>query len=116
MRRGNRFVGGGVYAGRNPDKHGHRRIRLQPLCNTFCAQFSIRIRNEFKFVDGVHHHAPYPVFNSALNLVIRLIITVQRNILPGNLRPQGNCQFPTRCRIKTQAFFMRPPRHGGAQE
>ena len=116
MRRGNRFVGGGVHTGRNPDEYGNRRIRLQPLCNTFCAQLGVRIHNEFKLINGVHHHAPYPVFNSALNLVIRLIITVQRNILPGNLRPQGNRQFPARRRIKTQAFLMRPPRHGGAQE
>ena len=116
MRRGNRFVGGGVHTGRNPDEHGNRRIRLQPLCDTFCAQLGVRIHNEFKLINGVHHHAAHPVFNSALNLVIRLIITVQRDILPGNLCPQGNRQFPARRRIKAQSFLMRPPRHGGAQE
>ena len=105
-----------MYTGRNPNEHGNRRIRLQPLCDTFCAQLSIHIRNEFKLINGVHHHTPYPVFDGARNLAARLVITVQRDILPGNLRPQGNRQFPSRGRIKTQTFFIRPPRHGRAQE
>ena len=105
-----------MYTGRNPNEHGNRRVRLQPLCDTFCAQLSIHIRNEFKLINGVHHHAAHPVFDGARNLTARLVITVQRDILPGNLRPQGNRQFPARCRIKTQTFLIRPPRHGRAQE
>ena len=105
-----------MYTGRNPNEHGNRRIRLQPLRSAFCVQFGVYIRDEFKLVNGICNHAPYPVFDRARNLAARLVITVQRNILPGNLSPQGNRQFPSRCRIKTQTFFMRPPRHGCAQE
>ena len=105
-----------MYPGRNPNEHGYRRIRLLPRCGAFCVQLGMHIRDEFKLVNGICHHTPYPVFDGARNLAARLVITVQRNILPGNLSPQGNRQFPSRCRIKTQTFFMRPPRHGRAQE
>ena len=105
-----------MYTGRNPNEHGNRRIRLLPRCGAFCVQLGMHIRDEFKLVNGICHHTPHPVFDGAHNLAARLVITVQRDILPGNLRPQGNRQFPARCRIKTQTFLIRPPRHGRAQE